>query len=163
MSSKFYISTLAFLGKTPEDINDIAIKNNFNIEFSSGMPYYDNMEQFFIQSPVKNKLPHNYFPAPKVPFVLNLASSNDKIRATSVSHCINGLKLAKSVKAPFFSAHAGFCIDPAPDELGRKINYQLNYDKQKNWILFFESLKIILKCSSTSWLSKYLSPATAIW
>lgn len=144
MHDNFYISTLAFLGKTPKEINDIAVENKFNIEFSSGMPYYENMEQFFLNSPLKNKLPHNYFPAPKIPFVLNLASSNSEIRKTSIDHCLNGIKLAKAVNAPFFSAHAGFCIDPSPNELGQKISYVANFNKEEHWNLFFDSLNKIL-------------------
>lgn len=143
--NKIYISTLAFLGKTPQQIANIATENSFNIEFSSGMPYDENMEDFFIKTPIKNKLPHNYFPAPKIPFVLNLASSNEDIRNTSIRHCINGIKLAKAVNAPFFSAHAGFCIDPDPNELGKKINYSANFNKEEHWKLFFDSLNTILK------------------
>lgn len=145
MLDNFYVSTLAFLGKNPEEINEIAIEHKLNIEFSSGMPYYENMADFFIKSPIKRKIPHNYFPAPKIPFVLNLASSNKQIRDESVAHCIQGIKLASLVKAPFFSAHAGFCIDPNPNELGRKIEYSLDYNKSKNWDLFFDSITKILK------------------
>ncbi|WP_348823515.1 TIM barrel protein [Flavobacterium aestuarii] len=143
--NNIYISTLAFLGKTPEQIAAIAVENEFNIEFSSGMDYYENMEDFFLKAPIKNKLPHNYFPAPKIPFVLNLASSNSAIRNISINHCINGIKLAKAVNAPFFSAHAGFCIDPNPHELGKQINYTGNFNKEKHWELFFDSLNKILK------------------
>jgi len=144
VQDKFYISTLAFSGKTLEEINDLAIENNFNIEFSSGMPYFENTEKLFLNSKVKFKLPHNYFPAPKIPFVLNLASSNIEIRQKSIDHCINGIKLAKAVNAPFFSAHAGFCIDPNPSELGQRIKYSTDFDKNKHWQLFFESLYRIL-------------------
>jgi sugar phosphate isomerase/epimerase len=136
------ISTLAFMGMQAEDIVLLAKKNGWTIEFSSGMPYREDMEEFFIHAPIK-RFAHNYFPAPKVPFVLNLASSNIEIRNQSIAHCINGLNLSKQVGAPFFSAHAGFCVDPKPDELGRKLVLSISFDRKQHWTLFIESLKII--------------------
>ena len=137
------VSSLALAGKNPEEIISIARKENYTLEFSSGMSYRNDMEKLFLNAPIK-KLPHNYFPAPEKPFVLNLASMNDEIRNRSIEHCINGLRLAFLAKAPFFSAHAGFCIDPNPSELGKQLKKQANIDKNKNWKLFIESLKQIL-------------------
>jgi sugar phosphate isomerase/epimerase len=87
---------------------------------------------------------HNYFPAPKTPFVLNLASTNPEIRFKSIEHCKHGLQLAKHANAPFFSAHAGFCIDPNPNELGRKIAITSAFNKAANLDFFIESLHEIL-------------------
>jgi sugar phosphate isomerase/epimerase len=143
-ANQIYISTLAYLGKTPQEIETIALEQNYNIEFSSGLPFMDNMADFFVNCKIKNKLPHNYFPAPKIPFVLNLASANPVIRNKSIEHCIKGIELAKSVNASFFSAHAGFCIDPNPNELGQKIKYKPDFDKDAHWQLFFDSLHQIL-------------------
>ena len=134
------VSSLAFAGKKPEDIIGIAAKENYTLEFSSGMPYMKDMEDIFLNASVK-KLPHNYFPAPEQPFVLNLASTNDEIRNRSVKHCINGLRLASAASSPFFSAHAGFCVDPNPSELGRQLKQHSGIDKNKNWKLFIEGLK----------------------
>jgi len=139
-----YISSLAFTGLTPEEIINTARNHNFSLEFSSGMPYRPDMEQLYLEADIK-KIPHNYFPAPSIPFVLNLASKEISIRDQSVNHCINGLLLAKQAGAAFFSAHAGFCIDPIPTELGRKIEYSPLFDKEEHKQIFLESLKIILK------------------
>jgi sugar phosphate isomerase/epimerase len=136
------VSTLAFMGMPAEQIIQLAQKNNWALEFSSGMPYREDMEHFFVNAPVK-KYAHNYFPAPKIPFVLNLASSNDAIRNQSIAHCINGLELSKKAGASFFSAHAGFCIDPHPDELGRKLLLSNPFDRKEHWKLFIQSVKII--------------------
>ena len=57
-------------------------------------------------------LVHNYFPPPRDPFVLNLASGNTNVRRRSVSHVLAALKLALRLKAPFYSVHAGFVTDP---------------------------------------------------
>lgn len=134
-----YISSIAFAGATPEEMMESATQNQWAVEFSSGMPYRQDLEEFYLKAPLV-KMPHNYFPPPAIPFVLNLASGNDQIRQQSIDHCINGIKLATSANAPFFAAHAGFCIDPDPAELGKKIIYNSNFNKEKHWKLFLDSL-----------------------
>ena len=139
-----YISTLAFKGEKIEDIINIAKENNLSLEFSSDIPHMMDMEQIFLAAPIL-KIPHNYFPAPEIPFVLNLASSNSDIRKKSIEHCKNGLMLAKKANAPFYSAHAGFCFDPSPDELGKKFTFKSDINKDKNKHFFLQSVEDILK------------------
>jgi sugar phosphate isomerase/epimerase len=138
-----YISTMAFKNCGVEEIIAIAKEKKMSLEFSSGLPYHPDMEQVYINAPVK-RLPHNYFPAPADPFVLNLASNNEKTRKLSVLHCIKGLQLAKKSGAPFFSAHAGFCIDPKPSELGKEFTISAAFDKEEHWKLFINSICEIL-------------------
>lgn len=133
------VSTMALMGKSAEEVIALATNHKWALEFSSGMPYREDMTSLFLSAPVR-KYAHNYFPAPKVPFVLNLASSDQVIRETSVEHCLQGLELSKKGGAPFFSAHAGFCIDPHPDELGRKLNLSKPVDRAGNWKHFIASL-----------------------
>lgn len=137
------VSSLAFSGKTLEAIIEIAKQENYTLEFSSGMSYRMDMEEIFLAAPIK-KILHNYFPAHEKPFVLNLASLNQEIRNRSVEHCINGLRLASLAGSPFFSAHAGFCVDPNPSELGKKLKQAESINKKENWKLFIGSLKTIL-------------------
>lgn len=139
-----YVSSLAFTGIHLLEIVSICKKEGFALEFSSGLSYSSDMEEIFLGADIK-KIPHNYFPAPEPPFVLNLGSKDRKIRSLSIQHCLNGLRLSKLANAPFFSAHAGFCIDPSPSELGQKISYEPFYEKQEHVQLFFESLQIILE------------------
>lgn len=138
------VSTLAFAGRPAEEVIDIAKRENFILEFSSGMPYRDDMEEIFLQAPVK-RYAHNYFPAPKDPFVLNLASKDDAIRQRSIEHCRNGLRLAAAVRSPFFSAHAGFCVDPKPTELGQKLSRAEKIDREHHWMLFIDSVTQLMK------------------
>jgi sugar phosphate isomerase/epimerase len=140
---KLYISTLAFRNYKLEELVILAKEKNWAIEFSSGIPYHEDIEMIYKDAPIE-KIPHNYFPAPKIPFVLNLASSNTEIRLKSIDHCKIGLQLAKHANAPFFSAHAGFCIDPNPNELGRKIAITSTFNKASNLAYFIESLHQIL-------------------
>ena len=142
------ISSLAFAGMTTDEIIKKAEEENICLEFSSGMPYRDDMENLFLRCSAI-KYAHNYFPAPREPFVLNLASSNEIIRRKSIEHCINGILLSYRSGARFFSAHAGFCIDPSPAELGNPLNRKKINDRNENWNLFLASLKEIF--ASTFW------------
>ena len=138
-----YLSTLACK-------NDIRITDkycqNFNIglEFSSGVQYdINNLSTFKkISYP---KLSHNYFPPPKKEFVLNLASKNEKIRKRSIQHCIENLELSYKHKTEFYAAHAGFCIDPLPNQLGGRIISDSNFNKEWHFKLFLLSIEEVLK------------------
>ena len=137
------ISTLAFCKKNREDIVALAKKNDWMIEFSSSFSYQEDMSDYFTGINIK-RLAHNYFPAPKEPFVINLASTDEEIRRRSIEHCIQGLRLSKKSGAPCFSAHAGFCIDPEPFQLGKQLEVNIAIDRNLNWKLFLDSVQIIL-------------------
>ncbi|MBI3135577.1 MAG: GNAT family N-acetyltransferase [Bacteroidetes bacterium] len=137
------VSTLAFMGKPIDEIISISVAADYALEFSSGLPYHEKMEDYFITAPVQ-RFAHNYFPAPEIPFVLNLASRNETIRQQSIQHCIRGIELSAKVKAPFFSAHAGFCIDPSPAELGNELVKTTGIDRNENWRLFINSVNQVL-------------------
>ena len=90
------------------------------------------------------KLLHNYFPAPKVPFVINLASESKEIRELSLTHCLKNIELSAKNKIDFYSAHAGFCIDPEPESLGKFIQIEKKFQRSKHIDIFLESLNKIL-------------------
>ena len=106
------------------------------------------MSEIYLNSSIRRQ-PHNYFPDPKIPFVLNLASENDTIRNKSIDHCKKGLELAKHSNSPFYAAHAGFCLDPNPDELGHKIEIKSEFNKDKHKILFINSVLDILQTAES--------------
>lgn len=144
---KAVMSSLAFMGQAAEEMIALCQENDFALEFSSGMPYRADMEQVFLDAPLE-RFAHNYFPAPEIPFVLNLGSADEQIRRTSILHCVNGIRLSHAVGAPFFSAHAGFCIDPKPAELGRQLSRVEGFDREMHWNLFLESVRELLMLTS---------------
>lgn len=137
------MSSLAFMGRTPAAMIATALQEGFALEFSSGMPFHPEMEQVFLEAPLR-RFAHNYFPAPQVPFVLNLGSTDADTRERSIAHCVRGIELSYAVGAPFFSAHAGFCVDPKPSELGRKLEQVAHIDRGANWAHFITSLNEVL-------------------
>ena len=146
MNENLYLSTLAFRsGSRIDEIINFSIKNKIKIEFSSSLPHQENAENLILKSEI-NCLTHNYFPAPKTPFVLNLGSLDEGIRKKSVEHCINGLSFSKKISSHFFSAHFGFCYDFNPRELGGTLKFSSeSIQKNKNEVAFYDSLKIIVE------------------
>lgn len=55
---------------------------------------------------------HNYFPPPAAPFVLNLASPDDDVRARSLTLVEDALSTASALESRLYSVHAGFVSDP---------------------------------------------------
>ena len=89
-----------------------------NIELSGGI--FDADQINFLQkmpSNINMQL-HNYFPPPKVPFVINLASQNNEIRNKSITLAEEALLLSSKIGAKSYAIHAGFLIDPKVAELG---------------------------------------------
>lgn len=139
-----YISSIAFDEMPINELSEIAKENNFAIEFSSNFKPSETLIQEYSSISI-DRLPHNYFPPPIDPFVLNLGSLNSAIRERSIQHCLDGIYLSSKNNGSFFSAHAGLCLDPDPAELGRKLNQKNIIDRNVHWDLFIESVEIVIK------------------
>ena len=139
----FAVSTTAFRRTPIEQVLALAEKEKLALEFSSGLPYREDMIAIYRAAKNVQRLPHNYFPAPKEPFVLNVASIKPEVADKSVEHCLGGLRLAAEAGAPFFSAHAGFCLDPEPRELGHKLKFQQTAERSVYWAKFVANVKIL--------------------
>ena len=59
-----------------------------------------------------NYIVHHYFPPPKNPFIINLASQNEQILNKSVFQIIKSIDFCTDFGINLFSFHAGFRIDP---------------------------------------------------
>ena len=151
-----YVSTLCFSGMPISEILDTADRNNFNLEFSSGLPYDSHNIKYFNNFKNNFKLLHNYFPAPKVPFVINLASENKEVRELSLNHCLNNIELSAKNNISFYSAHAGFCIDPKPNKLGKFIQVEKKFQRSKHVDIFLESLNKILTFADSLKVNFYI-------
>ena len=99
---------------------------------------------------------HNYFPVPKIPFVLNLASDNEDILKASFEHCKRSLVLASKLKNKRYSVHAGFCCDPKVSDLGRTFNIQRIVEREKHIELFLKTLSNLKKYSEDLGVDLYI-------
>ena len=89
-----------------------------NIELSGGTDYYDSIEHDLTVLKQKYHLQyacHAYFPPPKIPFVVNLASCNDWIYQQSINHYIHCIEMLKRIDCKILSIHAGFLIEIGTD------------------------------------------------
>ena len=120
----------------------VARDEGFAIEFSSGMPHAPSLVESYRKAEC-DRLPHNYFPAPHNPFVLNLASQRRGILERSRAHCLHGLALAAEAGSSFYSAHAGFLSDPSPEDLGGPIAMSENFPRSEYWMRFLESVEML--------------------
>lgn len=126
----------------------LAKKGIKNIELSGGTNYYNEMEQELIKLKQQYQLQyacHAYFPPPKEPFVVNLASCNDKLYKQSIEHYDHCIKLLKKIGCNNLSVHAGFLIEINKDEIGRKIEKIIIYDELEAYSRFFYAYERLLK------------------
>ena len=90
---------------------------------------------------------HAYFPPPKVPFVVNLASCNDEIYRKSIEHYNNCIELLKRIDCNVLSVHAGFLIEIKKEEIGKKLSREVIYDKDEAYNRFcYAYEKLSRKC-----------------
>lgn len=119
-----YVSTGHFRNKTPEELKEIFLKNNIkNIEFSGGR-YQKLIDQYLCG--IKNDFNvqiHNYFPVPKKPIVINLASKNIIVINDSINLIKKSIDLTQKLGRKFFSFHAGYLIDITIKDFGKAKNF----------------------------------------
>jgi len=139
-SLRFAVSTMVFGQQPLEETIPVAVAHDLMLEFSSGLGHHHKLENLYRTAGCA-RLPHNYFPAPEEPFLLNLASLNDQLWQRSIDHCHLGLDLASCSGAPFFSAHAGYCGDPSPDDLGNVMTEVHPELRQEYWGRFLDAVK----------------------
>lgn len=105
-----------------------------NIELSGGTEHEEDVCKKLMtlkKTHGLNFMCHNYFPAPKIPFVANLASLNDAIHEQTMSHFKKSIDLSVALGATKFGLHAGFYTDIFLGEIGKNIKKRPLYDKKK--------------------------------
>jgi len=127
--------------KIRDSIQELVDNGYKNIELSGGTEYYKNMEDDILYLQEKynlNYMCHNYFPPPKEPLVLNLASLNDDIYERTFSHLKESIELSKRLGSHRFSFHAGFFLDISLLEIGRNISKCEMFDRHKSMQRFYD-------------------------
>jgi len=134
-----FVSTECFRGtSTIAIIQDLIRYDIHAVELTGGM-YSETLKKDLW--PYKEQCcmqVHNYFPPPKEPFVLNLASLDQDITAASMDHIKKAMRWAIELDRPVYSFHAGYLFDPKPEELGTRIRNRAFCDREKCLNLFIE-------------------------
>ena len=137
-NSKVFISTGYYKNINPIETLDYFVKKKiYDIEFSGGLQIYKKDEKKFFNKLIKhNARLHNYFPPPKIKFVINLASKNKNILRKSINHVKKSIILSKKINANYFSFHAGFRVDPGLKVLEENLK-RLRWSRKKFQKIFF--------------------------
>lgn len=132
---QIFISSACIKAETiRESVTTLAAAGFNNIELSGGTKFYSKYKRDLLRLQDKyelNFLVHNYFPPPRIPFVLNLASLNNDIHKQSIEHCIRAIKLSKLLGSKKYGIHAGFLIDIRLTEIGEKIKLKKIFDRKR--------------------------------
>ena len=134
--------------KIKDSVEELAINGFKNIELSGGTEYYDNFENDLLELKERYNLNyrcHNYFPPPRKPFVLNLASLNDETFQMSFDHLQQVIALSNRLGADKFAFHAGFFIDIKLNEIGKKLSLDNLFDEKEAIERFCNAYSVIKK------------------
>ena len=88
-----------------------------------------------------NYIVHHYFPPPKKPFIINLASQDKQIHGKSIDQMIKSIDFCADLNIDFFSFHAGFRIDP---DINLKFNFNNIPEYKNSFNIFKESVEKIV-------------------
>lgn len=136
-----FVSTGGARDKSGVDTSAEYLENGIcDVELSGGMYQPNQLSRLKALASGINFQIHNYFPPPKEPFVLNLASFDEVIAATSYQHVITAMNWAVELGRPVYSFHAGFLIDPHVKELGKSIQKRELNDRAKALEVFGEKI-----------------------
>lgn len=119
-----------------------------NIELSGGTSYYSQIrEDLELLKKIYslNYVFHAYFPPPFNPFVLNLASCNDRIYYQSLNHYLQCVEMMKYLKCNILSIHAGFLIEININEIGNRLSRKIVYEENKAYERFCTAYEKISK------------------
>ena len=139
-----YISTGGFSKKSANlAISDLERHGFKNIELSGGL-YKKNLFNI-IKNKKLNFQIHNYFPPPKVPFVLNLASLDKRIYKKSLNLVLKAINFSHRLGSGYYSFHAGFLCDVKPSDLGNKIKKKKLNSREICKKIFIKRVSFIAK------------------
>ena len=108
-----YISTSCYPGTLVIDAILRCRELNPDYVEISAPHHYQSLNEFEIILNDLNKegvniVLHNYFPPPKTPFILNMASNDNRVISQSEELVMNALNLSLAAGSPIYGIHAGY-------------------------------------------------------
>lgn len=149
-----YVSTGGYKNLEASKVSQLFLSHGIkNIELSGGLSS-DNMK-IDLEKLKKNIFfqIHNYFPPPKNSFVFNLASVNQEISKKSLNHAKKAIDWSCDLGGTTYSFHAGFLIDPKPNELGQKIKKRKLFNRKQAIDTFIKNVNILSKYARSKSIS----------
>ena len=142
-----YVSSAAIRRESlTQAVKELAEYGLQNIELTAGNALSENWLEELLELKAKyqlNYLCHNYFPVPKNPFVLNLASLDETTHTNSVQLAKKAIEVSKQLGGTKYAIHAGFRIDIPVSQIGKKIEKIDFYNEKKCWQKFTETVNAL--------------------
>lgn len=155
-----YVSSSCIRKSSIAEIIYQLMLNGFqNIELSGGTDYYNEIEHDLMALKKRYHLQyacHAYFPPPQVPFVVNLASCNDRIYRRSIEHYEQCIQMLKRLNCKILSVHAGFLVEINEAEVGKKLSGHILYDEKEAYDRFCTAFAHISKLCATEGIELFL-------
>ena len=144
-----YFSTGGYKNQdTFKVVNDLVSKGVNFIELSGTSYSPNNIEKLIEFLPIAKFQIHNYFPPPKVPFVINLASMNEEIYQKSLDHIFYAIENCNKINSTHYSFHAGFLCDINVNEIGKRVTKKKLQNRKDSISLFIDRLSMVSKKAS---------------
>ena len=134
-----------------ETVKVLAERNILNIELGSTHKYENDLHSKLIGIG-GNYITHNFFPPINERLVLNIASTDERIRHKSLQFMRHAIDFAERIGAGIYTIHPGFLIDPTGESRTLK-NYDFDFssisspitssDYKKCFKIFINSLNEI--------------------
>jgi sugar phosphate isomerase/epimerase len=136
-----YVSTGGFSNETAfETASGFIDANILSCELSGGL-FDKNIESSLAKLKSRCSLQiHNYFPPPKKPFVMNLASDDTDIINKTINHIKRGIDISSGLGINIYSFHAGYLLDPGINELGKKVKKKKLLDRTDGLNRFIDNV-----------------------
>lgn len=139
-----YISTGGVKKKSAYEASQDFIRQGISaIELSGGLPDEGMMLKLSSLKGIASFQIHNYFPPPRVPIVLNLASLDSVVASSSIEHVKKAIQWAAELGQSTYSFHAGFLMDPKVEELGGKVESRPLSNRNEALSIFIERINLI--------------------
>lgn len=119
----------------------------FNIELGSIHRYEDGLSHK-LQEMGCNYITHNFFPPISERLILNIASTDERIRQKSIEFIKHAIEFSERISADIYTIHPGFLIDPAGESSSDR-NYDFDFSPgllpsySRCFEVFFRSLSEI--------------------
>ncbi len=141
-----YVSTGGYKNLKAEEISKSLLEEGIDsIELSGTMHHPEIISNLSLLKKKINFQIHNYFPPPKKPFVLNLASQDSIISKMTIEHIEHAIECCQKLNSKYYSFHAGFLCDIKINELGKKVEKKILQNRRISIDLFLER---VLKISN---------------
>ena len=145
--------------KIADSVSVLASHGFTNIELSGGTNWYEGWLSDLLE--LKNKfnlnyLLHNYFPPPREPFVLNLASLDKEVELKSINHAYEAIQASEILNSKKIGFHAGFLINIPLNQIGKKIEPYALFNRGESWRKFVSNYKKLHDFASKKSIELYI-------